>query len=451
LRRCAAPWGAGNLRVIEGFDVASKALSRLGPAESYPVADSLKRKLKELFETADPEEAVRLIINEVRDRGDAAIFDLTARIDSIKLVSLEIPRNEFRDARRKIDDRLFSDLKLAAARISAFHTAQKENIWHELTTGDTGQLIRPLERVGIYVPGGTASYPSTVLMTAVPARVAGVKEVILCTPPGKDWSVPVATLAAANIVGVDRVFTIGGAQAIAALAYGTETVPKVDKICGPGNIFVVLAKKLVYGAVALDGLQGPSEIMIIADDTANPEYCAADLLAQAEHDPLAAAVLVTTSRTLADEVSRETEKQSKELSRQSIIVESLQNAIIALVENLDQAVELANRYAPEHLCLMIREADACLKKITNAGCVLMGNAATVVLADYVAGPSHVLPTGGTARFSSPLNITDFIKFINTVSIDEAALKQLGRAAASLARAEGLDAHARAMEKRLHSR
>ena len=451
MRRCAAPWGAGNLRVIEGFDVASKALSRLGPAESYPVADSLKRKLKELFETADPEEAVRLIINEVRDRGDAAIFDLTARIDSIKLVSLEIPRNEFRDARRKIDDRLFSDLKLAAARISAFHTAQKENIWHELTTGDTGQLIRPLERVGIYVPGGTASYPSTVLMTAVPARVAGVKEVILCTPPGKDGSVPVATLAAANIVGVDRVFTIGGAQAIAALAYGTETVPKVDKICGPGNIFVVLAKKLVYGAVALDGLQGPSEIMIIADDTANPEYCAADLLAQAEHDPLAAAVLVTTSRTLADEVSRETEKQSKELSRQSIIVESLQNAIIALVENLDQAVELANRYAPEHLCLMIREADACLKKITNAGCVLMGNAATVVLADYVAGPSHVLPTGGTARFSSPLNITDFIKFINTVSIDEAALKQLGRAAASLARAEGLDAHARAMEKRLHSR
>lgn len=438
------------MRVIENFDTARKALSRLAPAESYPVADSLKRKLKELFGTAEPEQAVRLIINEVRHRGDEAIFELTAKIDGAELTSLEVPRGEFNGARRKVDEKLFSALKLAAERISAFHVAQKESIWHEMTARDTGQQIRPLERIGIYVPGGTASYPSTVLMTTVPARVAGVKEVILCTPPGKAGSVPPATLAAADIAGVDRVFTIGGAQAIAALAYGTETVPKVDKICGPGNIFVVLAKKLVFGVVALDGLQGPSEIMIIADDTANPEYCAADLLAQAEHDPLAAAVLVTSSRALADGVRGELEKQLKELSRQSIIAESLKNGMIVLVENLDQAVELANLYAPEHLCLMVKDADACLEKVTNAGCVLIGNAATVVLGDYVAGPSHVLPTGGTARFSSPLNITDFIKFINTVSIDEAILKQIGGAAATLARVEGLDAHARAVERRIQS-
>ncbi len=437
------------MKVIEGFDAARKALSRLVPAESYPVSDSVKQKLREMLRTAEPEQAVKLIINEVRHRGDEAIFDLTAKIDGIKLVSLEIPRSVFASARQEVDDKLFSALKLAAERISAFHVAQKENLWHELTIANAGQQIRPLERVGIYVPGGTASYPSTVLMTAVPAKVAGVKEVILATPTGKDGTVPPATLAAADIAGVDRVFRIGGAQAIAALAYGTDSVPKVDKICGPGNIFVVLAKKLVFGAVAIDGLQGPSEIMIIADDTANPEYCAADLLAQAEHDPMAGAVLVTISRALADEVSRELEKQSKELSRQSIIAESLKNGIIVLVENLDDAMELANLYAPEHLCLMVKDANAWLKRVINAGCVLTGNAATVVLGDYVAGPSHVLPTGGTARFSSPLNITDFMKFINTVNIDESALKQLGGAAASLARAEGLDAHARAVEKRLH--
>jgi len=278
--------------------------------------------------------------------------------------------------------------------------------------------------------------------------VAGVKEVILVTPPGKDGAVPSATLAAAYIAGVDRVFRIGGAQAVAALAYGTESVPKVDKVCGPGNIFVVLAKKLVYGTVAIDGLQGPSEVMIIADDTANPGYCAADLLAQAEHDPLASAILVTTSRALAEEIDRELKKQITGLSRQSVIEESLNRGVMALVDSLDEAVELANLYAPEHLSLMVKDADTILKTVVNAGCVLIGNAATVVLGDYIAGPSHVLPTGGTARFSSPLNITDFFKFINTIAIDEAGMKELGRAAALLARAEGLDAHARAVEKRL---
>jgi len=436
------------LRKIEGFDAARKALSRLTPAESYPVSAALKHKLEEMFGTADPEQAVKVIINEVRRRGDAAIFDLTAKIDGIKLTALEVPRDELSKAYKEVGDELISALKLAAERVNAFHTAQRDNIWHELANGDVGQLLRPLERVGIYVPGGTASYPSTVLMTVVPAKVAGVKEVILVTPPGKDGAVPPATLAAADIAGVDRVFRIGGAQAVAALAYGTESVPRVDKVCGPGNIFVVLAKKLVYGAVAIDGLQGPSEVMIIADDTANPGYCAADLLAQAEHDPLASAILVTTSRALAEEIDRELKKQITGLSRQSVIDESLKRGVIALVDSLEEAVELANLYAPEHLSLMVKDAGTLLKKVTSAGCVLIGDAATVVLGDYIAGPSHVLPTGGTARFSSPLNITDFIKFINTIAIDEAGMEKLGRAAALLARAEGLDAHARAVEKRL---
>ena len=436
------------MRKIEGFEAARKALSRLVPAESYPVSDALKRKLEEMFGTTDPEQAVKLIISEVRQRGDAAIFDLTAKIDGIKLTTLEVPRDELSKARKEVGDELISALKLAAERVNAFHTVQRDNIWHELVGGDVGQLMRPLERVGIYVPGGTASYPSTVLMTAVPARVAGVKEVILVTPPGKDGAVPPATLAAADIAGVDRVFRIGGAQAVAALAYGTESVPRVDKVCGPGNIFVVLAKKLVYGAVAIDGLQGPSEVMIIADDTANPEYCAADLLAQAEHDPLASAILVTTSSALAEEIDRELKKQITGLSRRAVIEESLKRGVMALVESLDEAVELANLYAPEHLSLMVKDADTLLKKVTNAGCVLIGSASTVVLGDYIAGPSHVLPTGGTARFGSPLNITDFVKFINTIAIDEAGMKELGRVAALLARVEGLDAHARAVEKRL---
>jgi len=438
------------LKKIEGFDAARKALSRLTPAESYPLSASLKRKLEKMFGTVDPEQAVKTIINEVRSRGDSAVLELTVKIDGIELASLEIPKNEISSAYREIDDEIISALRLAAERISAFHTVQRDNVWHELTAKDAGQLIRPLERVGIYVPGGTASYPSTVLMTAVPARVAGVKEIILATPPGKNGAVPPATLVAADIAGVERVFRIGGAQAIAALAYGTESVPKVDKICGPGNIFVVLAKKLVFGAVDIDGLQGPSEVMIIADDTANPGYCAADLLAQAEHDPLASAILITTSRTLAEKVDRELKKQITGLSRQSVIDESLNRGVMALVDNLDQAIELANLYAPEHLSLMVKDAEACLKKVVNAGCVLIGNDATVVLGDYIIGPSHVLPTGGTARFSSPLNITDFIKFINTITIDKAGLKQLGKAAALLARTEGLDAHARAVEKRLNS-
>jgi len=437
------------LVIIEGFQSAKSVLTRQALAEFYPVSAPLRQRLKELFGTDDPEPAVRQIINEVRNRGDAALFDYTLKIDGVKLTSLEVSKKQITDAYQEVDSELVLALKLAAERIRSFHSLQKESILSGVTKLGSGQLIRPLERIGVYAPGGTASYPSTVLMMAIPAKVAGVKEVILVTPPGLDGTVSPSTLVAADIAEVDRIFSVGGAQAIAALAFGTKSIPKVDKICGPGNVFVVLAKKMVYGVVGVDGLQGPSEVLIIADETANPKYCAADLLAQAEHDPLASAILITTSRGLADKVNQEVEQQLKDLPRQAIATECLNNrGKIVVVNDVDEAIELANLYAPEHLCLMVDRATSYIDKVSNAGCIFIGGNSTVALGDYVAGPSHVLPTGGTARFSSPLNISDFIKFVNLVDIDEADLNQLGQAAVTIARAEGFEAHARAVEKRL---
>ncbi len=426
-------------------------LSRQVPTEAYPVSSALRERLRELFAVDDPELAVKQIIDEVRKRGDAALFDYTLKIDGVALASLEITKKQISSAYQEVDSELVSALKLAAKRITFFHTAQRVGIRAGVAKRGLGQLIRPLERVGVYVPGGTAIYPSTVLMTTIPAKVAGVREVILVTPPRLNGVVPPLTLVAADIAQVDRVFSVGGAQAIAALAFGTESIPRVDKICGPGNIFVVLAKKLVYGVVGIDGLQGPSEVLIIADETANPEYCAADLLAQAEHDPLASAILLTTSRRLADEVNREVEQQLEGLLRQAIAAESLESrGMIVVVASVGEAIALANLYAPEHLCLMIEQATSYIDQVLNAGCVVTGEKATVVLGDYVAGPSHVLPTGGTARFSSPLNVSDFIKLTNVITVDDASLKELGRAAQIMANAEGLEAHARAVKKRLES-
>jgi len=437
------------LKIIEGFQSAKSVLFRQALTELYSVSPALRQRLREIFGVDDPEQAVRQIIDEVRNRGDSALVDYTWQIDGIKLTSLEITRKQLTSAYCEVDAELITALKLAAERIRSFHTAQRDAIWSGFDKLGSGQLVRPLSRIGIYAPGGTACYPSTVLMTAIPAKVAGVREVILVTPPGLDGAVSLATLVAADMAEVDRIFCVGGAQAIAALAFGTESIPKVDKVCGPGNIFVVLAKKLVYGVVDIDGLQGPSEVIIIADETANPKYCAADLVAQAEHDPLASAILITTSPRLADEVNREVEQQLKGLPRQATATKSLKNrGMIVVVTNVEEAVELANLYAPEHLCLMVEGADSYIDKVINAGCIFVGGNSTVVLGDYVAGPSHVLPTGGTARFSSPLNISDFIKFINLVAIDEASLEQLGRAASVIAKYEGLEAHARAVEKRL---
>ncbi len=435
--------------VIEGFQPAKSALSRQPLAEIYSFSSELRQRVREIFGAdIDLEQVVRQIINDVCDRGDAALFDYTSRIDEIELTTLEVTSGQITAAYQGVDAEIVSALKWAAGRIRSFHSAQKRNIYGEVSRLGSGQLIRPLQRVGVYAPGGTASYPSTVLMTAIPAKVAGVNEIILVTPPRLNGEVPPLTLVAADIAEVDRIFSVGGAQAIAALAFGTESIPKVDKICGPGNIFVVMAKKMVYGVVDIDGLQGPSEVLIIADDTANPQYCAADLLAQAEHDPLASAILITTSRQLADRVNREVERQLEGLQRQAIAAESLENrGMIIVVSDVDEAVELANLYAPEHLCLVVDKAASYINKVYNAGCIFIGENSSVVLGDYVAGPSHVLPTGGTARFCSSLNVSDFIKLINLITIDEIGLKRLGRAASIIARAEGFEAHARAVEKR----
>ncbi len=423
------------MKIIEGFEASKTALSRQGPSQLA-------------FEADDREQAVRQIIGDVRRRGDAALIDYTLKFDGVELATLEVAAEQIKAAYKEVDDELLTAMKLAAGRITAYHATQRDSLLNESTKDGMGWLVRPLNRVGVHTPGFTSPLPSSLLMTTIPAKVVGVKEIIVVTPPGKQGGVSPITLVAADIAGVDRIFSVGGAQAIAALAFGTESIPAVDKVCGPGNIYVTLAKKLLYGVVGIDGLFGPSEVLIIADETANPAYCAADLLAQAEHT-LGSAILVTTSKGLADRVTQEVEKQLKDLSQPVLARESLdERGIVAVVAGIDQAIELANLYAPEHLLLMVDKAESCLDRISNAGCIVLGEKATVALGDYVAGPSHVLPTGGTARFSSPLNVTDFVKLTSLVSVDDDSLKKLGPAAQILAGAEGLDAHAKSVEKRL---
>ncbi|MBI2906870.1 MAG: histidinol dehydrogenase [Chloroflexi bacterium] len=438
------------MNIIRDIDAARKLLSRRPRWDVVETPVSLQEGLRTIFgEGVGLEQAVDRIISDVRARGDAALLDYTRRIDQASLTNLEVHREEIAAASSRIDGELLSALKLAAGRVRAFHEAQRRQSWMDFSHGALGQIVRPLERVGVYAPGGTACYPSTVLMTAIPARVAGVDQIVLATPPKADGSIAPALLAAANVAGVDRVFKLGGAQAVAALAFGTQSVPKVDKICGPGNIFVTLAKKKVFGVVAIDGLHGPTETLIIADDSANPAFCAADLLAQAEHDVLASAILVATSAELAGKVKAEVELQLMRLERRDLAARALDtNGQIIVVANMDTALELANLYAPEHLCLLVREPWSLVGRIRHAGGIFMGEKSLEALGDYVAGPSHVMPTGGTARFSSPLSVNDFIKIISLVAVDETALKDIGPAAVAIARAEGLTAHARAVEMRL---
>lgn len=438
------------MEIIEGYNNAKNRLSRRRSTEFGRLGPEARQKLKELFgKDIEPDGAVAAILRDIRDKGDLAVFDYTYRIDGSRPSSLEVPRKKIADAYQYVDAELVSSLKLASERIRLFHQEQKDSIWHGVDGPEWGQQVRPLERVGFYAPASSAIYPSTVLMTAVPAKVAGVNEIVLVTPPRDKGTIPPATLVAADIAGVDRVFGIGGAQAIGAMAYGTESVPKVDKICGPGNLFVMLAKRAVFGVVDIDALQGPSEVLIIADDSARAELCAADLLAQAEHDSLPQVVMVTTSKRLIEDVQREINRQLAGLPKKQTASESLSSrGVIARVDQISEAIELSNLYAPEHLELMIKEADSYITQITNAGCIFVGENSTVPMGDYIMGPSHSLPTGGTARFSSPLNIVDFIKLIDVVKVSKANLKNLGQAAITIARAEGLEAHARAIEIRL---
>jgi len=400
--------------------------------------------------SADVERQVRAIVDAVRRRGDAALFEYTRRFDGVTLTarSIEVAPAEMARAEAALPRDVRAMLHLAARRIRAFHERQRQSSWRfrDATGAVLGQLVRPLDRVGVYIPGGTAAYPSSVLMNVLPAKVAGVGEVIGVTPPGRAAD---AVLAAAKIAGIDRLFRVGGAQAVAALAYGTRLVPRVDKICGPGNIYVATAKRLVFGTVDIDMIAGPSEVLVIADASADPAFVAADLLSQAEHDPLAASILVTPSAALAARVDRELRRQLDVLPRRAIATRALRRHGTAFItRSLAEAAELSNRLAPEHLELAVRHPDRVVKDIRHAGAIFLGHHAPEPFGDYLAGPNHVLPTGGSARFASPLGVYDFIKRSSIISASPRTLARLGPTAIGLARLEGLEAHARAVEIRL---
>ena len=390
------------------------------------------------------------ILENVRNNGDKAVAEYTLKFDGSIPEQVEITKEQMKELIKQCDAYFLEALERAAKNIHEFHSRQKQQSW--LDTKDNGvilgQRVRGLAKVGIYVPGGTAAYPSSVLMNAIPAKIAGVQEIVMVTPPGKDGKPNPDIMAAALVAGVDRVFLVGGAQAVAALAYGTETMPKVDKIVGPGNIFVALAKKAVYGHVSIDSIAGPSEILVLADDSANPRFVAADLLSQAEHDELASAILITTSRELAEKVSCEVDEFVKRLSRKEIIQKSLdQFGYILLAETMDQAVEAANAIASEHMEIVTRNPFEVMMKVRNAGAIFIGEYSSEPLGDYFAGPNHVLPTNGTAKFFSPLSVDDFIKKSSIVYYSREALKKIHKDVEQFAASEQLTAHANSIAVR----
>jgi len=412
------------------------------------------RKIEERGEAAPAGvvETVQTIIADVRARGDQAVFDYTSRFDRLDLTAetVEVSTAEIEQAMAAISERSRAALELAARRIADYHRKQKTETWLSTDEADVllGQMVRPLDRVGIYVPGGKAAYPSSVLMNAVPAKVAGVAEVIMVVPmPGGEVNPHV--LAAARLAGVDRIFKVGGAQAVAALAYGTESIPRVDKITGPGNIYVATAKQLVFGKVDIDMIAGPSEILVINDGSGNPAHIAADLLGQAEHDELASSILITTNEEFARQVAEAVEVQLPQLSRQTIARNSIDSfGAIILAENLDEVIEFSNRIAPEHLELAVNNPFEILPHIRHAGAIFMGHHTPEAAGDYLAGPNHTLPTGGTARFFSPLGVDDFVKKSSIVSFSRQGLERLGEDIVHIAELEGLQAHARSVSIRL---
>ncbi|MBQ9321069.1 MAG: histidinol dehydrogenase [Eubacterium sp.] len=400
----------------------------------------------------EQEAVVQDILARVREEGDRALFDYTERFDHITLTpeTVEVTEQEIAAAYDQVPESLLEVIRSAHASIRQFHEKQRINSWFTTTEDGTflGQKVSPLSRAGVYVPGGKAAYPSSVLMNIVPARVAGVGEIIMTTPVGKQGSISPAVLVAAREAGVDRIFKVGGAQAIAALAYGTETIPRVDKITGPGNIFVALAKKSVVGAVGIDSVAGPSEILVLADETANPRYVAADLLSQAEHDELASAVLVTTSRELADSVQQEIAAFLEKLERRVIIEKSLEQfGMILIADTMEEAIEAVNDVASEHLEIVTRNPFEVMAKVRNAGAMFLGPYSSEPLGDYYAGPNHILPTNGTARFFSPLSVDDFVKKSSVIHYSKEALGAVHILIESFAKSEGLTAHANSIAVR----
>lgn len=398
------------------------------------------------------EESVHAILSAVKEERDAAVFAFTEKFDGAHLdaSNIQVTEAEIEDAYTKVDAQLLEVIRKSLKNIEEYHAKQRQNSWFDSKPDGTilGQKVTPLQRVGVYVPGGKAVYPSSVLMNVMPAKVAGVDEIIMVTPPGRDGKVNPNTLVAAKEAGVDKIYKVGGAQAIGALAYGTESIPKVDKIVGPGNIYVALAKKAVYGHVSIDSIAGPSEILVVADETANPRYVAADLLSQAEHDELASSILVTTSETLAQAVSDEVDKFLEVLSRADIIRKSLDNyGYILLADTMDDVIDVANEIASEHLEIQTKNPFEVMTKIRNAGAIFIGEYASEPLGDYFAGPNHILPTNGTAKFFSPLSVDDFVKKSSIISYSKEALEKVHSDIELFANAEQLTAHANSIHVR----
>ena len=434
-------------RIITDVDVARQTILKRHSLRNYSVPDAVLERSESLFgERLQPEAAVKRIIRSVRERGDQALIEWNRVLDNVTLDDLRVTPEELTAALSQITPELRTALEYAADRIQQFHQKQPLSSWIDAGQGGSlGQLIRPVDAVGVYVPGGTAPLPSSLLMSVIPAQVAGVQDIVVCTPPGSGvGTVHPAILAAAAITGVTRMYRVGGAQAIAALAYGTESIPRVATIVGAGNLFVTLAKQQVYGDVGIDGLLGPTETLVIADENADPQLAAADLLAQAEHDVLASAILLTPSLKVAEAVRQEIHRQMSELERRDIITGAMaKNSGTVVTADLEAAFDLANEYAAEHLCLLIDDPWSWIGKVRNAGGIFLGEHSYEVLGDYVAGPSHVMPTGGSARFASPLNLLHFVKITSLIALDQGTALELSQSAEILANAESLTAHAAA--------
>ncbi len=440
------------IRIFTDSAEARRTVLRRRLFEDVTVAPAVQASLDRIFGAGTtPVQAVERIIGDVRSEGDQALLRYSREIEGVILADLVVSRAEIDAAYVELDPALIEALRLAAGEIEHFHRKQQRQSWVDWNQeGALGQIVVPLQRIGVYAPGGTAPLPSSLLMAAIPARVAGVDEIVVCSPPQRaTGQISPLVLVAADIAGVQTIYKLGGAQAIAAMAYGTATVRPVDKIVGPGNIFVVLAKRAVYGVVDIEALPGPTETLVIADEAADPRLAAADLLAQAEHDTLASAILLTSSQQLAEAVQAEVGRQIEELSRAEIAAQALagQGGIV-VVPTIEAAIKLANEYAPEHLCLLVQDPWRYVGLVRNAGGIFLGERSFEVLGDYVAGPSHIMPTGGTARYASPVNVDDFRKIISLVALNDRALARVGPAAARLAAAEGLTAHEAAVQQRL---
>jgi histidinol dehydrogenase len=441
------------MRIVRGSEEARRTILRRqgwGTEEAPP--SIWERTQQAVPGVRTLQEFVQRVIDEVRTAGDAAVHRYNEVFDGFSGLPLEVQPGEIEAAYSQVRPDVVAALQVARDRVRSFHEAQLQHGPTAFIESGLGMVVRPLERVGLYVPGTAAVYPSSVLHTVLPARVAGVREVVIASPAGPDGQIAPVKLVAAHIAGADRVFRMSGAHAIAALAFGTESVPRVDKVCGPGNIFVTIAKRLVYGVTGIDALYGPTETVVLADESADPVLCAADLLAQAEHDEMASPVLITTSMQLALKVSREVDAQLASMERGPIAraaVERQGGAVI--VDSIEEGIALANEFAPEHLCLLTRDPESLVPFIKNAGGIFCGESSPEAFGDYVAGPSHVMPTGGTARFASPLSVLDFLKMTSVVAVDRSALEAWGPAGAAIARSEGLTGHARSLELRLEGR